>query len=537
MLLGPLQLVRLCGVVVFPHTPSIMISTNAIDVPTAMVGLLHHKVGPAANVGTVANARRVRSGLYECTPTGSRFRLKAAEAVGDVVTEEYEELQDSAAPVDERHLEVWESLEALAMLSGQSLPAHLLALRPADACASASAFSLALAGTVELELNEAQELLRCTACTERLERLHEHVNEALAVERVKAALRSLGGGGMPAAPMQQAEPKGQAEALAETLLAMTTPLAAFRPTADHLGVKPSVHPPTWQYIHAAEEELAAAAANAPQPEGGGEEEEEVFSALYARATTDGELLDEGVAMLLETLELNGSSSGALELDESSDGSSSGALELDESSDGPITARHVFADLGSGRGGALLRVAAALSLRGCFGVELVRRKHAAAEALRGAIETHLRSPVTLWQGDLIEIGTAAQERAGFRELTHAYCCSVCFDDFLLRQLAESLANRDAFPRFQALLSLRELPTQPHLVRVGTVSLCCTWNAAVRGHVYVAADLLARPLADRPVAILKRFLCHAGTCTLPSSFQWPQGSTIRTPLSPRLPRRQD
>ena len=536
-----------------------MISTNAIDVPTAMVGLLHH------NVGTVANARRVRSGLYECTPTGSRFRLKAAEAVGDVVTEEYEELQDSAAPVDERHLEVWESLEALAMLSGQSLPAHLLALRPADACASASAFSLALAGTVELELNEAQELLRCTACTERLERLHEHVNEALAVERVKAALRSLGGGGMPAAPMQQAEPKGQAEALAETLLAMTTPLAAPRPIADHLGVKPSVHPPTWQYIHAAEEELAAAAANAPQPEGGGEEEEEVFSALYARATTDGELLDEGVAMLLETLELNGSSSGALELDESSDGSSSGALELDESSDGsssgaleldessdgsssgaleldessdgPITARHVFADLGSGRGGALLRVAAALSLRGCFGVELVRRKHAAAEALRGAIETHLRSPVTLWQGDLIEIGTAAQERAGFRELTHAYCCSVCFDDFLLRQLAESLANRDAFPRFQALLSLRELPTQPHLVRVGTVSLCCTWNAAVRGHVYVAADLLARPLADRPVAILKRFLCHAGTCTLPSSFQWPQGSTIRTPLSPRLPRRQD
>jgi hypothetical protein len=524
-MLGPLQLVRLCGVVVFPHTPSIVISTNAIDVPTAMVGLLHHKVGPAANVGTVANARRVRSGLYECTPTGSRFRLKAAEEVGDVVTEEYEELQDSAAPDDNErqwHLEVWESLEALAMLSGQALPGHLLALNPADACASSSAFSLALAGNVELELNEAHELLQCTACIERLERLHEHLNEALAVERVKAALRSLGGGGMPAARMPQAEPKGQAEAIAETLLAMTAPSAAPRP---------SVHPPSWQYIHAAEEELAAAAANAPQPEGGGGEEEEAFSALYARATTDGELVDEGVAMLIETLELN----GRFELN----GRSGGARELDESSDepitAPITAPYVFADLGSGRGGALLRVAAALPLRGCFGVELVRRKHAVAEALRGAIETHLRSPVTLWQGDLIEIGAAAQERAGFRELTHAYSCSVCFDDFLLRQMAESLANRDAFPRFQALLSLRELPTQPHLVRVGTVSLCCTWNAAVRGHVYVAADLLARPLADRPIAILKRFLCHSGTCTLPSSFQWPQGSTIRTSLSPRLPRR--
>ena len=382
-MLGPLQLVRLCGVVVFPHTPSIVISTNAIDVPTAMVGLLHHKVGPAANVGTVANARRVRSGLYECTPTGSRFRLKTAEAVGDVVTEEYEELQDSAAPDDNErqwHLEVWESLEALAMLSGQTLPAHLLALNPADACASSSAFSLALAGNVELELNEAHELLQCTACIERLERLHEHLNEALAVERVKAALRSLGGGGMPAARMPQAEPKGQAEAIAETLLAMTAPSAAPRPSADHLGVKASVHPPSWQYIHAAEEELAAAAANAPQPEGGGGEEEEAFSALYARATTDGELVDEGVAMLIETLELN----GRFELN----GRSGGARELDESSDEPITAPYVFADLGSGRGGALLRVAAALPLRGCFGVELVRRKHAVAEALRGAIETHL-----------------------------------------------------------------------------------------------------------------------------------------------------
>ncbi len=281
------------------------------------------------------------------------------------------------------------------------------------------------------------------------------------------------------------EPAVHADAVADTLLAMRS-LHSTR--SEPLGAAPGAtpHPQAWQLISAAEEQLAAE----PEPE------TEVLSALYARAATDGELLDDGVATLIET------------------------LQPDEGS--------VFADLGSGRGGALLRVAAALPLRGCFGVELIASKHAAAEALRAAVEDQLRSPVTLWKGDLIEVEAATKEREGLRELTHAYSCSVCFDDFLLRRMAEALANRDAFPRFQALVSMRMLPAQPHLVRLGSVPLYCTWNAAARGHVYVAADLLERPVADRPVAILERFLCREGTCTLPASLQWARASGSRLSL---------
>jgi len=250
----------------------------------------------------------------------------------------------------------------------------------------------------------------------------------------------------------------------------------------------------WARIQESEDQLAAQAAAS--------ESDEKLSALYARAATDGEILDDGVVTLLDS------------------------LGLDE--------RSVLADLGSGNGGALVRMACALPLRACFGIELIASKHERALALKDAAADDLLAPTALLQGDLIEIGQYAEATAGdgaqeneakLGDLTHVFTCSVCFDDFLLRRMAQVLADRDTFPRLQVLVSLRSLPTQPLFVEIGTLSLCCTWNAAVRAHVYVLADLLERPLEDQPIAVLERFLCRSGTCSLPAQLQWTDEQVIR------------
>ena len=276
-------------------------------------------------------------------------------------------------------------------------------------------------------------------------------------------------------------------------------------------------------------------------------------ALYERAATDGELLDGGVETLLRALR-------------------------------PSAKDGVFLDLGSGRGGALFRVAAMSEWRHCFGVELMGSKHAAASHALNALQGTplLRSPISVLRGDVLDLEEwagqppvesgndqwATTEQPGatsaqLSEVTHAYTCSVCFDDFLLRGIARSLANRTAFPRFQSLVScrppspcapsgwlslsrathenpppdtrarcaqvsLRELPSQPHLTRIGELSLECSWNAAVRGHVYVPADLLERDAASRAVPLLAHCLCADGTCALPPALQpWPKGKYLRLP----------
>ena len=241
-------------------------------------------------------------------------------------------------------------------------------------------------------------------------------------------------------------------------------------------------------------------------------------ALYERAATDGELLDGGVETLLRALR-------------------------------PSAKDGVFLDLGSGRGGALFRVAAMSEWRHCFGVELMGSKHAAASHALNALQGTplLRSPISVLRGDVLDLEEwagqppvesgndqwATTEQPGatsaqLSEVTHAYTCSVCFDDFLLRGIARSLANRTAFPRFQSLVSLRALPSQPYLTRIGELSLECSWNAAVRGHVYVPADLLERDAASRAVPLLANCLCADGTCALPPALQpWPKGKYLRLP----------
>ena len=177
------------------------------------------------------------------------------------------------------------------------------------------------------------------------------------------------------------------------------------------------------------------------------------------------------------------------------------------------------------------------------------KHAAAShALNALQETPLLcSPISVLNGDVLDLEEwagqppvesgndqwATTEQPGatsaqLSEVTHAYTCSVCFDDFLLRGIARSLANRTAFPRFQSLVSLRALPSQPYLTRIGELSLECSWNAAVRGHVYVPADLLERDAASRAVPLLANCLCADGTCALPPALQpWPKGKYLRLP----------
>lgn len=115
----------------------------------------------------------------------------------------------------------------------------------------------------------------------------------------------------------------------------------------------------------------------------------------------------------------------------------------------------------------------------------------------------------------------------RDTTHVFACSVCFDDVLLRAMADALTNRHLFPRFQLLVSLRVLPSTPSLVLVGETQLTTSWNGAARARVYVPADLLDRPEHALPVPALARLLCTGGVCTLPPRLQWGGDAVIRLP----------
>ena len=74
-----------------------------------------------------------------------------------------------------------------------------------------------------------------------------------------------------------------------------------------------------------------------------------------------------------------------------------------------------------------------------------------------------------------------------------------------------------------MSMRALPPQPHLVQIGELPLCCSWNGESRAHVYVPADVLQRE--EQAVPALSRFLCVDGVCSLPPALVWPEGTLIR------------
>lgn len=133
--------------------------------------------------------------------------------------------------------------------------------------------------------------------------------------------------------------------------------------------------PLRRLLAAARESAAAATPGAMSAEAA------ALGEVYRRAATDGELLEEGVEQLLRLLQ-----------------------------PGPGA---VFCDLGSGRGEALLHVAARGRYRGCIGVELLEERHSTAVgSLAAAVgDGLLPSPVRLVRGDLTELGAwVERERA-------------------------------------------------------------------------------------------------------------------------------
>ena len=281
--------------------------------------------------------------------------------------------------------------------------------------------------------------------------------------------------------------------------ALLRELASYCHLASAPPPPPMYAPPdgALKLIHEAEAVESARAADGESDDDGGVSS---MGALYERAATDGELLDSGAASLLA------------------------AIQPTESA--------VFADLGSGKGGAVFRVAASAEMAQCIGLELMGTKHKAALRTLEAVRPQLRTPTTLLQGDMLELAswaTSTDNDARFADLTHAFSCSVCFDDFLLRRIAAALGDARVFPRLQSFVSLRELPSQPHLVRIGSVALDCSWRDGVPGHVYVPSDLVSRPEEawKDSIPMLSRFLCRGCTCALPTALQWADGTYVRLP----------
>lgn len=216
--------------------------------------------------------------------------------------------------------------------------------------------------------------------------------------------------------------------------------------------------------------------------------------MLARAATDGELLEEGVDQLLAALCM------------------------------PDDA--VFMDLGSSEGQALFQVAARAPLTAAVGIELLEARHATASKSLARVQKAQppllqTTDVRVVRGDLSELGEEAcswAEEARLREVTHAFSCSTCFDDFLLRRMAATLGDPATCPAFEALVSTRALPSQPHLALIGEIKLACSWNERVHAHVYVPTDVLRRE--KRSVGVLSRFLCDEdGTCALPQALSRP------------------
>jgi hypothetical protein len=320
--------------------------------------------------------------------------------------------------------------------------------------------------------------------------------------------------------------------LMQLLLLYAPPTNALSPSAllrklhaHHIAASPpTAFRPDEQY--APLRDLLAASEASVRGTAGAAAELVSMGPMYQRAATDGELLEEGVEQLLDLLR--------------------------------PTPDACFADLGSGRAEALMHVAARGVYRGCFGIELVEARHSVARRLLAAAVKGgmLLSAVRLVRGDLAEIASLAETElreaedasagvgasssdaemvltppgAGavlLRDTTHAFACSVCYDDVLLRAMTDALTNRRLFPRFQLLISLRALPSAPGLVLVGETQLTTSWNGAARARVYVPTDLLDRPEHDLPVPALARLLCAGGVCTLPPRLQWEGDAVIRLP----------
>ena len=199
-----LCLLPLSGLVAFPHCPPLRVGISSPDNPQlSTVGLIHRRRdGRLAQVGTTAAVHGSGSAqVLECEGV-ARFRVvKSTEkATADGTTlllaqcEPFEDRAPTTTSEQEEehglHAAVWADIEQLLALSDGHMPPHLRALRPGDG-RSAAAFSLALAGSMDLSVGEAAALLACDSSTDRLRKLKRVTEEASGLARAQAALRSL----------------------------------------------------------------------------------------------------------------------------------------------------------------------------------------------------------------------------------------------------------------------------------------------------------------------------------------------------------
>ena len=162
----------------------------------------------------------------------------------------------------------------------------------------------------------------------------------------------------------------------------------------------------------------------------------------------------------------------------------------------------FCDLGSGGGDALLGVAARHELRGgVLASPLASRHERAVEAL-GLARGAAASGVSLLRTPSVSLSratssTSARWRRRSRRCagTHAYsrCVPWTISSSAMRG---ALGDASLFPRFQALVALRELPAQPHLV--ASARRASRAAERPRPRVYVPADVCARSAATRRLA---------------------------------------
>ena len=165
------------------------------------------------------------------------------------------------------------------------------------------------------------------------------------------------------------------------------------------------------------------------------------------AATYGEVRPQGVAMLVEALQLNSADS-------------------------------TFYDLGSGRGAAVLQVALRSDVgpRRAVGVELSHERHAvAAQAFErlAALAPNVRSRAAFICADL---ATADWHR----EATAVLCTNLLFGNALNHLLQAQLARCDTLRR---VVTLRPVAEQAARLRlVGLLKLPVTWASHCRAYVY-------------------------------------------------------
>ena len=224
----PLRLLPLASLVAFPHTPAYTLTAAGVE-HGSRVGLIHAPqpldAAPStdvaatfASVGLLAEASVVeRYGgsdgdgdlcLISCAPIGRFNVVRHLEPVLDAAGNQLH-LADTLTLSDDEEdpLEAEESealqrqcsemLRELLRLRGTTTLPPLLSTDDGDA-PTPEAFSLALAGTLELDLAEAQSMLEGRSSAARLRRLRERLEEGQNFAAAQAALRALGdlGGGL-----------------------------------------------------------------------------------------------------------------------------------------------------------------------------------------------------------------------------------------------------------------------------------------------------------------------------------------------------